>query len=113
MKKLKIGSMEQFRREVYNLVKKIPKGKVTTYGYIAKQCKMQNLNITPRIVGFILHDNKIPEIPCHRVVTKDGRIAKNYAFGGWRKQRRRLLAEGVQFKDNIHVDLKEHEWKSK
>lgn len=79
---------EVFER-VYEIVEKIPPGKVTTYGAIAKI-----LNISPRVVGFALHENPDGQaIPCHRVVNKDGRVAPGYAFGGpgvqkrdWRKK---------------------------
>ena len=65
--------------KVYKIVSKIPRGKVTTYGKIAKEIGLRN----PRIVGFALHSNKTPdEIPCHRVVNIKGEVAPGYAFGG-------------------------------
>lgn len=79
---------------VYNLVKRIPKGYVLTYGDIAKFCSLSS----PRIVGRLLHNNPDEEhIPCHRVVHADGSLAPNYAFGGGDVQRKRLLDEGVIF----------------
>lgn len=93
---------------VYEAVKKIPKGKVSNYGTISKTVNSlsQSLRITPRMVGWTLHNNPDPEnIPCHRVVDRNGKLAKNYAFGGWREQKRKLLAEGVRFKDKTHVDF--------
>jgi methylated-DNA-protein-cysteine methyltransferase-like protein len=91
---------ELFER-VYKVVCKIPSGKVATYGQIAK-----NLG-TPdaRKIGWALHANKDPKIPCHRVVNKDGRLAPNFAFNGWKEQKMRLLEEGVKFIDEMHVDL--------
>lgn len=89
---------EQIFKKVYQLVKLIPAGKVTTYGQIA-----QKLKISPRTVGWALHANKNPKIPCHRVVNKNGRIAKSYSMGGWKKQREKLISEGVKFKDKKHV----------
>ena len=75
------------------MVRGIPKGKVTTYGAIAKK-----LGIGPRQVGQILHRNTSGEItPCHRVVRSDGKIAEGYAFGGEFKQRERLEKEGIAF----------------
>lgn len=90
---------------IYNRVKEIPKGKVVSYGAIAK-----DLGTNPRIVGFALHANNNKNIPCHRVVSKEGRLAVNYAFGGIDKQRKKLKNEGVMFKDDIHVDLKQSGW---
>lgn len=90
--------------EVYKLVRQIPKGKVTTYGAIAKK-----LNISPRVVGYILHLNPNgKETPCHRVVNRQGRVAPGYAFGGEGKQKELLEKEGVIFKDEKHVDLEKH-----
>lgn len=87
--------------EVYKIVSKIPKGKVTTYGTIAKQLK-----ISPRIVGRALHQNPDPKnIPCHRVVDRTGRIAESYAFGGWKKQREKLIAEGIKFKNDLYIKI--------
>ena len=102
-----------FPSRVYELVKQIPAGKVLTYGMIAQKlgkpgwpfAHAQDKALLARAVGNALHRNTDPSVPCHRVVDRNGRLAPNFAFGGWRKQRRRLLAEGVKFKDNMHVDL--------
>ena len=53
---------------VYNTVKKIPSGKVTTYGLIAEKLRSVNKNINAHVVGWILHKNKSTDVPCHRVV---------------------------------------------
>lgn len=94
--------MNNFFDKVYKLVTKIPKGKVTTYGEIAKALGTRDV----RLVGFALHANKDLSVPCHRVVNKDGRLAPGYAFGGQDVQREKLTKEGVIFKDQMHVDLK-------
>lgn len=86
---------------VFEVVKKIPEGKVMTYGQIAKM-----VGVDPRMVGWALHSNKDKKVPCYRVVNKGGRLAPNFAFDGWREQRKRLEAEGVKFVDERHVDLK-------
>ncbi|MBI4990629.1 MGMT family protein [Candidatus Gottesmanbacteria bacterium] len=95
---------------VYNLVKKIPKGKVTTYGLIAEKLRFVNKNINAHVVGWILHKNNNPLVPCHRVVDRNGRLAPNFAFDGAREQKRRLESEGIKFTDEMHVDLKNHLW---
>jgi methylated-DNA-protein-cysteine methyltransferase-like protein len=89
-------------KRVYKIVKKIPKGKVSTYGEIARAIGIKDA----RKVGFALHANRDENVPCHRVVNKDGRLAPNFAFDGPEEQRRRLLSEGVIFKDENHVDLR-------
>lgn len=98
---------------VYQLVRQIPKGKVATYGQIAEKLKMVNSKwkIDARIVGWMLHQNRDQDVPCHRVVDRNGRIAPNFAFDGSEEQRRRLIAEGVRFADNMHVDLSKSRWK--
>lgn len=91
----------KWKEIVYEFVIKIPKGKVSTYGTISKHIKM-----SPRMVGYALHNNPDPEnIPCHRVVDRNGKLAENYAFGGWKGQRELLLKEGVRFKNKMYVDF--------
>ena len=91
-----------FSKKVYQVVRKIPKGRVMTYGQIARQLGKPQ---AARAVGNILHQNTSSEIPCHRVVNKKGKIALRFAFGGGKEQKRKLLIEGIKFKDKIHVDL--------
>jgi O-6-methylguanine DNA methyltransferase len=62
----KIGS---FKEKVYEVVKKIPKGKVLTYKEVAKKAGSPNAS---RAVGNILSKNYDPKIPCHRVIRSDG-----------------------------------------
>ena len=89
--------------KIYEQVKKIPHGKVATYGQIALMAGNPRWS---QIVGYALHVNPEPGIiPCHRVVRKDGRVAKSFAFGGENVQRDMLLNEGVIFLDDITVDL--------
>ncbi|MBI2268591.1 MAG: MGMT family protein [Candidatus Blackburnbacteria bacterium] len=98
---------------VYDVVKKIPRGKVGTYGRVAATVNSLSLSprITPRMVGRALHLNPDPEsVPCHRVVNSKGRVADNFAFGGWKEQKKRLEIEGVMFKNERFVNLKEHLW---
>lgn len=90
--------------KVYKIVSKIPRGKVSTYGTIAKEIGITN----SRVVGYALHVNKDPDnIPCHRVVNKDGKLAPGYAFGGLDIQRKLLEQEGIAF-DNDKVILSKH-----
>lgn len=92
--------MQNYKEKVYQLVRRIPKGKVTTYGAIGKK-----LHMSPRTVGTALHLNPYEgEVPCHRVVNRDGRIAPGFAFGGIGAQRKLLEKEGVRFRDEIHVE---------
>ncbi|MGA2910574.1 MAG: MGMT family protein [Candidatus Microgenomates bacterium] len=90
-----------FFQQVYDEVKKIPEGKVMTYGQVASRLGTRDA----RRVGHALHANKDRSCPCHRVVNKEGRVAPSYAFGGHHEQRNRLIAEGVKFLDEMRVDL--------
>src|SRR3989338_8089379 len=89
--KLKTKNLKFFER-VYGIVRKIPEGKVMTYGQIAQILGTRDT----RRVGWALHGNRDPKVPCHRVVNKEGSVAESYAFEGWEEQKRRLLAEGVK-----------------
>jgi methylated-DNA-protein-cysteine methyltransferase-like protein len=91
-----------FFKRVYKLVKKVPPGKVVTYSQVAKALGQPK---NSRVVGYALHMNRSANVPCHRVVDRDGRLATTFGFGGWREQRRRLEEEGVEYKDEMHVDL--------
>jgi len=95
--------MSNFFQQVYRLVKQVPRGKVVTYGQIAKALGSRDA----RKVGWALHANKEEnQVPCHRVVNRNGRLAPNFAFDGPEEQRRRLLTEGVGFLPNGQVYLK-------
>jgi methylated-DNA-protein-cysteine methyltransferase-like protein len=91
-----------FFKRVYKLVKKVPPGKVVTYSQVAKALGQPK---NSRVVGYALHMNRSANVPCHRVVDRDGRLATTFGFGGWREQRRRLEEEGVEYRDEMHVDL--------
>lgn len=88
---------------IYEQVMKIPAGKVASYGQIALMAGNPRWS---RVVGYALHVNPQPGIiPCHRVVTKDGKLADSFAFGGKNVQRDLLLSEGVIFIDDTTVDM--------
>lgn len=93
--------------QIRSFAKKIPKGKVTTYGAIAKTLGIKNA----RLIGWAMHSNKDPQVPCHRVVFKNGSLAPGYVFGGPDAQRKKLEKEGIKFVGETHVDLKSHFWK--
>jgi methylated-DNA-protein-cysteine methyltransferase-like protein len=91
--------------KIRKLVKKIPPGKVSAYGVIARAT-----NTNPLVVGWAMHDNKDRLIPCHRVVFKDGSLAPGYSFGGEKVQKEKLEKEGVKF-INDKINLKKYFWK--
>ena len=84
-----------FNKRVYEVVRRIPKGKVATYGQVAV---LAGAPRNARFVGYALHSNPEPGvIPCHRVVFRDGSLAPGFAFGGPERQRLLLEEEGVAF----------------
>jgi methylated-DNA-protein-cysteine methyltransferase-like protein len=87
-----------FSEKVYQTVKKIPRGKVMTYGQVAASAGHPG---AARAVGNVLHFNPYPNVPCHRVVNARGRIAENFGFGSWLEQKKRLLKEGVRFTSSV------------
>ena len=94
--------------KVYEIVKKIPEGRVATYGQIARLLGNPRLS---RVVGYALHVNPSPDtIPCFRVVNRDGRTSPAFAFGGQDMQKELLLSEGVEFLPNGNVDLSRFLW---
>lgn len=94
--------------QIYSIVKRIPKGKVATYGDIASVLGNPKL---ARVVGNALHINPYKGVvPCHRVVNRDGKLAVNFGFGGLEGQRELLEKEGVKIEDNM-VKLNIFGWK--
>ncbi len=94
--------------KIYEAVRKIPKGKVCTYGQIAAMAGNPRWS---RVVGYALHVNPEPgTIPCHRVVTRNGEVSKAFAFGGENMQRLLLAEEGIEFLNDGRVNLKKHFW---
>ena len=91
--------------KIYEAVKLIPAGKVSTYGIIAN---LANMPRSAKIVGFALHCNPKPiEIPCHRVVNRFGKLSNSFAFGGSDAQKQLLESEGVEVIDEM-VDLNKY-----
>lgn len=87
--------------EIYLVVQSVPKGKVASYGQIARLVGNPKLS---RVVGYALHANPRPgEIPCHRIVNRFGEVSKAFAFGGENRQKELLLSEGVEFDEKGRV----------
>lgn len=92
---------------IYNVVRRIPRGKVATYGQVAMLAGNPRWS---RVVGYALHVNPEPgAIPCHRVVNRSGETSSAFAFGGEDMQRLLLQEEGVTFTDG-RVDLALYQW---
>ncbi len=97
-----------FDEDVYDAVRKIPRGNVATYGQIAL---MSGHRGAARAVGNALHVNPyFGDVPCHRVVNSRGRLAPGFAFGGAEAQKNMLEKEDVEVIDNT-VDLDKYQWR--
>ncbi len=93
--------------ELYILLTQIPKGRVTTYGALAK--KLGNSRWA-RAVGNALHNNGDGDrFPCYKVVNSRGYLSSNYKFGGSMAQKERLEADGIVVND-CRVDLEKYLW---
>lgn len=92
--------------KIYEVVKSIPKGRVATYGQVAALAGNPRW---ARVVGYALHKNPDPlNIPCHRVVNREGKVAESFVFGGGEVQRQRLEEEGIIFEKDGRVDLEKY-----
>ena len=96
--------------DVYKFLLTIPKGKVVTYKQIAEYLGNPKL---ARAVGNILHKNPDEnKYPCYKVVNSNGKLSKNFAFGGIEVQKEKLEAENIEVFNNL-VDLKKYQYNSK
>lgn len=98
--------MNDMKEKVYEFLRNIPAGKVVTYGQIAGYLGNKGL---ARAVGNILHCNPDGDRnPCYKVVDRNGRLSRNYAFGGIEKQAERLENDGISVIDH-RVDLSRYQ----
>ena len=93
------------KQKLYELLTRIPKGRVVTYGTLAR---MLGKKEWAQAVGNALHENPDGvKYPCYKVVTARGKLSEAYAFGGITEQKRRLEEDGIAVADG-KVDLKRY-----
>ncbi|MBQ9858772.1 MAG: MGMT family protein [Oscillospiraceae bacterium] len=98
--------MKNTFEKIYDTVRKIPFGKVATYGQIARMVGNSRLS---RAVGYAMHS--APEdVPCQRVVNRFGGLADAFEPFGKETHRMLLEIEGVEFKADGCVDLEKYLW---
>lgn len=107
MKKPPDKKKTDFFNKVYDITKKIPYGKVATYGDIAEACGIRS---SARTVGWALNGCG-PDIPAHRVVNRYGALTGKIHFGDPNLMEELLRSEGVEFDENGCVRLDKHLWK--
>ncbi len=97
-----------FYTKVLEVVKKIPSGRITTYGHIAGYVGNKR---SARMVGWVLNKQKNnPEIPAHRVVNRKGLLTGKIHFQGINLMQELLENEGIEIKDNRVVDMEKYLW---
>jgi methylated-DNA-protein-cysteine methyltransferase-like protein len=96
----------EYRDRVYQIVRRIPRGRVMTYGQIAE---LLGDGYTPRTVGFVMHGST-PGTPWHRVLNAQGACSTGRVVLPHDKQQRLLEAEGVVFGKNRRCDLQMFLW---
>ncbi len=97
-----------FFEDVYEVVCLIPKGRVTSYGAIAKYLGSK---MSARMVGWAMNAaHTRPEVPAHRVVNRSGLLTGKHHFGTPTAMQEALQAEGVQVVDDRVVNFKELFW---
>ena len=94
-------------KKIYEAVKKIPKGRVATYGQVARLAGMPR---GARMVGYAMAGCQDPSVPCHRVVDRLGGTKAAFDLYAPGTQRALLEAEGAAFRPDGTVDLARCQW---
>lgn len=99
---------KDFFQRVYEVVKQIPYGKITTYGAIAKKIGAPK---SARMVGYALNTSGMHEdVPAHRVVNRKGLLTGKHHFQGTNLMQQLLENEGVKIKENTVQNFNDHFW---
>ena len=99
---------ESFFNKVYDVVKKIPYGKVTTYGAIANYLGSGG---SARTVGWAMNNSHcFEDIPAHRVVNRNGILTGKHHFSGTNLMQQLLESEGVKVEEDKIVNFDDHYW---
>lgn len=98
-----------FQEQVWEVVKLIPKGKITTYGAIANYLSKAKAS---RMVGWAMNKSHqtFKNIPAHRVVNRNGVLTGKNHFNTTVTMQQKLEQEGVKVKNDKIIDFKKHFW---
>lgn len=96
-----------FFDKVYEVVRQIPYGRVTTYGAIAKYLGAAK---SARMVGWAMNNSHTKEVPAHRVVNRQGVLTGKHHFQGTNLMQQLLENEGIKVVDNQLLHFKDHFW---
>ncbi|AND63803.1 cysteine methyltransferase [Flavobacterium covae] len=99
---------ENFFERVYEIVRQIPYGKVTSYGAIAKALGASR---SARMVGWAMNAcHNMNDVPAHRVVNRNGVLTGKHHFDGSNLMQQLLENEGIKIVDNQIINFKKHFW---
>lgn len=100
---------ENFFELVYQVARQIPKGRVTSYGAIAKAL---GTKLSARMVGWAMNGagNTKPKVPAHRVVNRNGMLTGKHHFSPPEKMQMLLEKEGIKVKNDVIVDFDKVFW---
>ena len=98
-----------FFEDVFDVVRQIPRGRVTTYGAIAQYL---GTRLSARMVGWAMNASHVsnPPVPAQRVVNRNGMLTGKHHFPTPTKMEELLKKEGVKVKDDVIVDFKKIYW---
>lgn len=99
---------QNFFSHVYEVVKQIPYGRVTSYGAIAKHIGAAG---SARMVGWAMNaSHNLPDVPAHRVVNRKGLLSGKHHFDGTNLMQQLLESEGINVIDNQIQDFEKVFW---
>ena len=99
---------ENFFERVYEIARKIPYGRVTSYGAIAKALGTAR---SARMVGWAMNaSHNLENVPAHRVVNRKGLLTGKHHFEGTNLMQQLLENEGIKVIDNQIIDFEKHFW---
>lgn len=102
--------MNNFYQQVYAVVRRIPPGRITTYGRIAQ---MLGAPRAARAVGYALNalsDSQAPDVPWQRVINGQGRISIVNRQVSAAEQAQLLQNEGIAVSEDLRIDLEKYLW---
>jgi methylated-DNA-protein-cysteine methyltransferase related protein len=111
-RKDKLKASDSFFEKVYEVARKIPFGRVTSYGAIAKHLGSAR---SARMVGWAMNNSSLahPTVPAHRVLNRNGMLTGKHHFGSPTMMEQLLANEGIRVEDDCVVDFEKVFWEPK
>lgn len=105
----KTNDKESIYDAIYDVVRAVPKGRVTTYGAVAAAIGVKS---GARMVGYAMNacHNAKPKVPAHRVVNRNGMLTGKHHFNPPELMQQRLEKEGIKVKDDTILNFDKHLW---